>query len=55
VQRLALRAALTRKKEYVHFAALADPLASAALSMDQIHELTDELLKAHKKHLPDFS
>jgi alpha-galactosidase len=55
VQRLALRAALTRKKEYVHFAALADPLASAVLSMDQIHELTDELLIAHKKHLPEFS
>ena len=55
VQRLALRAALSRRREYVHFAALADPLASAVLSLDQIHELTEELLKAHKRHLPDFS
>jgi alpha-galactosidase len=55
VQRLAVHAALSRQKKYVHFAALADPLASAVLSLDQIHELTNELLKAHKKHLPDFS
>lgn len=54
VQRLALHAAQSRRKEYIHFAALADPLASAVLSMDQIHELTEELLKAHQKHLTNF-
>ena len=55
VQRLALHAALTRQQKYIHFAALADPLASAVLSLDQIHELTNELLKAHEAYLPDFS
>ena len=52
MQRLAVTAALTRERRYVHYAALADPLASAVLNMGQIHDLTEELLEAHGKHVP---
>jgi alpha-galactosidase len=54
MQRLAVAAALTRERRYVHYAALADPLASAVLNMEQIHDLTEELLSAHGRYMPDF-
>jgi alpha-galactosidase len=54
LQRLAITAALTRERRYIHYAALTDPLASAVLTADQIHELTEELLAAHKAVLPEF-
>jgi alpha-galactosidase len=55
MQRLAVRAALTRERRYIHYAALADPLASAVLTINQIHDLTEELLEAHGKHMPEFT
>lgn len=54
MQRLAVKAALTREKRYIHYAALVDPLASSILSMDQIHDLTEELMEAHSAYLPEF-
>jgi alpha-galactosidase len=54
MQRLAVAAALTREKRYIHYAALADPLASAVLTADKIHDLTEELLDAHGRYMPEF-
>jgi alpha-galactosidase len=54
MQRLAVTAALTREKRYVHWAALSDPLASAVLTADQIHDLTEELLSAHGRYIPEL-
>jgi alpha-galactosidase len=54
MQRLAVKAALTRERRYIHYAALVDPLASSILSMDQIHDLTEELMEAHSAFLPEF-
>ena len=54
LQRLAVTAALTRERRYIHYAALADPLASTVLTADGIHELTEELLAAHRRYMPEF-
>ncbi|UCG00059.1 MAG: alpha-galactosidase [Spirochaetaceae bacterium] len=54
MQRLAVKAALTREAKYIHYASLIDPLASSVLGMDQIHDLTEELMNAHRSYLPDF-
>jgi alpha-galactosidase len=50
-QRLAVRAALTGKKEYVYYAMLLDPLASSVLSMDEINNMTKELINANASYL----
>jgi len=55
MQHLAVQAALTRKRESIHYAALVDPLASSILSMDQIHDLVEELMQAHSAYMPEFS
>ncbi len=55
MQRMAVRAAVTRKKEYIYHAALIDPLASAVLSLPEIRRLTDEMLAAHGSYMPEFS
>jgi len=54
VQNMAVKAALTKDKSYIHYAALIDPLASSILSMDQIHDMVEDLIVAHKKYLPEF-
>lgn len=54
VQMLAIEAALTRKKEHVHHAAMLDPHTSAELLMDQIVNMCDELLEANKTWLPEY-
>jgi len=54
VQELAVKAAITGQKKYVHYAILLDPLASSILSMDEIHNMTEELINAHKKYLSTF-
>jgi len=54
MQRLAVKAALTREAKYIHYASLIDPLASSILGMDQIQELTEELMNAHRSYLPEF-
>ena len=55
MQWLAVKAALTREKRYIHYASLVDPLASSILSMDQIHDLTEELMEAHSAYIPEFT
>jgi alpha-galactosidase len=54
MQRLAVRAALTREAAYIHYAALVDPLAASILGTDEIRQLTEELMEAHRAHLPEF-
>jgi len=51
VQELTVKAVLERKKEYVYYAALLDPLAKAVLKAEEIIAMVDELFEAHKKYL----
>lgn len=52
VQELAVAAALTGSREYVHQAVALDPLTSAVLTLDDIRSMTHELFEAHADLLP---
>ncbi len=52
VQEQAVRAILEGDREAVHRAMKLDPLTAAVLSLDEIHEMTEELLEANEKYLP---
>lgn len=52
VQELTVRAVLEGKRDYLYHAAMLDPLVMATLDLDQVWALVDELLDAHKAHLP---
>ncbi len=54
VQSLAVEAAITRKKEHIYHAAMLDPHTAAELDLDQIWNLVDDLLEAHKDWLPKY-
>ena len=54
VQLLTLKAAETRKKEYIYMAALLDPHTSSELSIDDTRALVDALIEAHGSWLPSF-
>lgn len=54
VQNMGVKAALTKDKGYIHYAALVDPLAPSILSMDQIHDMIEDLIIAHKRYLPEL-
>ena len=54
VQDLTVRAVLERKKEYVYYAALLDPLAKTMVKAEDIIAMVDELFEAHKKYLGYF-
>ena len=47
VQRLTVRAALEKRREYVYHAAMLDPHTAAELPLDDIRAMVDELLDAH--------
>jgi len=49
VQSLTVEAALTKKKEFIYYAALLDPHTSSELSIDDIISMTDEMLNANKR------
>ncbi|MDS2172736.1 alpha-galactosidase [Nesterenkonia sp. CL21] len=53
VQELAVRAALEGSREHVHHAVALDPLTAALLTVEEIREMTEELLTAHAALLPD--
>jgi alpha-galactosidase len=53
VQELTVRAALEGKRDYVHQAAMLDPLAAATMPLDRIWAMVDELLAAHTHSLPE--
>jgi alpha-galactosidase len=52
VQELTVEAALTGKREHVYHAAMLDPHTAAELDLDQIHDLVDALLDAHRDWVP---
>lgn len=54
VQLLTLEAAITLKKEHIYQAAMLDPHTSAELSLDEIKNLCDDLIKAHGDMLPKY-
>ncbi|MDJ0769699.1 MAG: alpha-glucosidase/alpha-galactosidase [Ilumatobacter sp.] len=53
VQALTVEAALTGRRDHVYHAAMMDPHSGAELDLEQIWELVDELLEAHRPYLPD--
>ncbi|CEO21447.1 alpha-glucosidase/alpha-galactosidase [Paraclostridium sordellii] len=54
VQLLTVEAALTRNKDYIYYAAMLDPHTSSELSIDEIKNLVDDLIKEHGDWLPKF-
>jgi alpha-galactosidase len=54
VAELTVRAALDGDREAVHRAVKLDPLTAAACTLDEIHEMTEELLAANEAYLPDL-
>ncbi len=55
VQKLTVEAALTKKKEYIYYAAMLDPHTSSELTLEEIKSLVDEMLEAHKEWLPKYN
>ncbi len=55
VQDLTVQALLTENREHIYHAAMLDPHTAAELDLDQIWELTDDLLAAHDDWLPEFA
>ncbi len=52
VQGLVVEAVLTGKKAHVYHAAMFDPHTSAELTLDEIHQLVDDLFAAHGTLIP---
>ena len=54
VQLLTAEAALSKKRENIYHAAMLDPHTAAELSINEIYDMVDELLEAHKDFLPSY-
>lgn len=54
VQSLTVEAALTGKREHIYHAAMLDPHTGAELTLDQIWNMTDELIEAHGDYMPEY-
>ncbi|SMB84389.1 alpha-galactosidase [Pasteurella testudinis DSM 23072] len=54
VQRLTTEAILTENRERIYHAAMLDPHTGAALGLEEIYSLVDELLAAHKDWMPQW-
>ncbi len=55
VQELTVRALVTENREHIYHAAMMDPHTAAELDLQQIWDLTDDLLAAHGNWLPEFA
>lgn len=55
VQELTVRALVEQKREHIYHAAMMDPHTAAELDLQQIWDLTDDLLAAHGEWLPEFA
>jgi alpha-galactosidase len=55
VQELTVAALMTENKEHIYHAAMMDPHTGAELDLQQIWDLTDDLLKAHGTWLPEWA
>jgi alpha-galactosidase len=49
-----VQAILEGNKEAIYHAMMLDPLASAVCSLDEIRQMTDEMLEAERDYLPEF-
>lgn len=54
VQALTVEAALTGRRDHIYHAAMFDPHTAAELSLEQIHNLVDDLIEAHGDWLPKY-
>lgn len=54
VQELTVEAAMTLEKDKIYQAAMLDPHTSSELSLEDIHNLVDDLIEAHGDYLPDY-
>jgi alpha-galactosidase len=54
VQELVVEAFATQSREHVYHAAMLDPHTGAELDLEQIWEMCDELLTAHREFMPSF-
>lgn len=52
VQERAVTGALENDREAIHQAIKLDPLTSAVLTLDEAHEMTEELIEANREYLP---
>ena len=55
VQQLTVEALATGKREHVYHAAMLDPHTAAELSIDEIWNLTDEMIEAHGDMIPPLN
>ncbi|GAB3688112.1 alpha-glucosidase/alpha-galactosidase [Salinarchaeum chitinilyticum] len=55
VYELAVEGALEGNREKVHQAIKLDPLSAAACTLDELHEMTEELIEANEAYLPELS
>lgn len=55
VQRLAVKGALEGDRGAVHKAMKLDPLTAASLTLEEIHEMTEELIEANSEYIPELS
>ncbi|NLD61965.1 alpha-glucosidase/alpha-galactosidase [Candidatus Sumerlaeota bacterium] len=54
VQGLTVEGLVTGKRDYIYQAAMLDPHTAAELNLDQIKNMVDDLLEAHKGWIPEF-
>ena len=54
VQALTVEAAITGKREHIYHAAMLDPHTAAELDLEQIWDLIDHLIEAHREWLPAY-
>lgn len=52
IYELAVEGALEGDREKIHQAVKLDPLSSAACSLDELHEMTEELIEANADYIP---
>ncbi|MDE2446398.1 MAG: alpha-glucosidase/alpha-galactosidase [Alphaproteobacteria bacterium] len=55
VQELTVHAMMTENREHIYHAAMMDPHTAAELDLQQIWDLTDDLLAAHGDWLPEWA
>jgi alpha-galactosidase len=55
VQERTVTGALEGSREAVHQAVKLDPLTAAELTLDEIHEMTEELIEANAAYLPELT
>lgn len=54
VQERAVTGALENDREAIHQAIKLDPLTAAALTLEEAHEMTEELIQANREYLPEL-